>query len=333
MRLTDTKAIKQRYDLRDLAAQYTALKRKTAAELAGPCPKCGGTDRFYVTREFFACRGCHEKRGDVIEFMTWLDDLTFREACERLGSEEAPIRTEKRAISEPQAKQAAPPSEAWQDKTMAAVVRCQEELWSGREKARRALEYLRKERGLSDDTILDAMLGYNPDRGDVCGVWVENGFAIPNWHKAANTLWGVNVKRTGKKNPDPKYRAVKGSNQSALYLADNLIGRDVAVICEGELDALLLAQEAGDLAAVCTFGGAGVHTIEPWLPYLVHVKRLLIATDNDQAGADAWAFWENKTRRARRLAPPGGVKDLTDAWRTGADLRAWLAAGLTEKCG
>jgi len=324
----DTEAIKQRFDLRALAGQYTDLKRKTTKEMAGPCPRCGGDDRFYTTADYFACRNCHDKRGDVIEFVCWLDGLTFVEACERLAGGDLPTLPEaaRPTPPPPAPKLTQPPPEDWQDKALAAVVKCQDVLWSGAGLAPGALGYLR-DRGLSDDTIQDALLGYQPNDGEVCGVWVPQGITIPCWHKAANTLWGVNVKRGGK-DPGPKYKAVKDSQQSALYLADNLRGRDVAVICEGEFDALLLAQQAGDLAAVCTFGGATMHGIEAWLPYLLHIKRLLIATDNDPAGWQAWDYWKAKTKRARRLIPPGDVKDITDAHTAGADLRAWLTAGL-----
>lgn len=47
-----------------------SLKSKTANELAGPCPWCGGTDRFVVFLDSsrFMCRQCTPKGGDVIDF-------------------------------------------------------------------------------------------------------------------------------------------------------------------------------------------------------------------------------------------------------------------------
>ncbi|MHB2021023.1 MAG: hypothetical protein ACYCW6_29145, partial [Candidatus Xenobia bacterium] len=49
----------------------------------------------------------------------------------------------------------------------------------------------------------------------------------------------------------PKYRHVKGS-QPILFGSDTLQGRETALLCEGEFDAMLLAQEAGDLVGVAT---------------------------------------------------------------------------------
>ena len=47
-----------------------ALKKKTANELAGPCPWCGGDDRFVVFLDTgrFLCRGCTPRGGDLIDF-------------------------------------------------------------------------------------------------------------------------------------------------------------------------------------------------------------------------------------------------------------------------
>ena len=46
------------------------LKKKTANELAGPCPWCGGEDRFVIFQNSgrFLCRGCRPNGGDVIDF-------------------------------------------------------------------------------------------------------------------------------------------------------------------------------------------------------------------------------------------------------------------------
>lgn len=84
----DTEQIKTRYDMRKVAAQYVALRKASAKELEGPCPKCGGTDRFHCQANWFICRHCHPDRGDVIEFFRWKDRLSFVAACEYLSNGE-----------------------------------------------------------------------------------------------------------------------------------------------------------------------------------------------------------------------------------------------------
>jgi putative DNA primase/helicase len=46
----------------------------------GPCPRCGGTDRFSVhpVRRAFKCRGCYATGGDVISLVGFLDGLDVR---------------------------------------------------------------------------------------------------------------------------------------------------------------------------------------------------------------------------------------------------------------
>ena len=62
-------------------------------ELTGPCPDCGGDDRFVVTsiakKKVFRCRGCG-KSGDVIALVEFLDKCDFDRAVEKLTGEPKP---------------------------------------------------------------------------------------------------------------------------------------------------------------------------------------------------------------------------------------------------
>ncbi len=75
------------------------LKLKGRAERVGPCPRCGGTDRFGVNakKQVFNCRGCGAK-GGVIALVMFLDGCDFRTAIKRLSGEGSrPIRMRKPA--------------------------------------------------------------------------------------------------------------------------------------------------------------------------------------------------------------------------------------------
>ena len=65
-------------------------------ERCGPCPKCGGEDRFAVNtkKQVFNCRGC-SARGDVIAFVQFLDHSDFARAVEALTGEPPPKRVAK----------------------------------------------------------------------------------------------------------------------------------------------------------------------------------------------------------------------------------------------
>src|SRR6516164_346318 len=62
------------------------IKVSGKVERDGPCPKCGGDDRFAINikKGLFNCRGC-KAGGDVIALVRWLDGVGFIEACTTLA--------------------------------------------------------------------------------------------------------------------------------------------------------------------------------------------------------------------------------------------------------
>lgn len=67
-------------------------------EWVGPCPKCGGDDRFAIsTRDgVFQCRRC-DGRGDVISLVRWMRGLTLPAAIDWLIGPDQDIPEEERA--------------------------------------------------------------------------------------------------------------------------------------------------------------------------------------------------------------------------------------------
>jgi hypothetical protein len=70
-------------------------------ERYGPCPRCGGNDRFSinVNKQIWNCRGC-AKGGDVVDLVQHLDGVDFRAAVVTLGGgdERRPIAPVKPAV-------------------------------------------------------------------------------------------------------------------------------------------------------------------------------------------------------------------------------------------
>ncbi len=64
----------------------TSLSR--GGEYHGPCPWCGGTDRFIVwaQNDRYWCRQC-QKKGDAIQLLRDYHGFSFKKACRRLGRE------------------------------------------------------------------------------------------------------------------------------------------------------------------------------------------------------------------------------------------------------
>ena len=78
------------------------IKLRGRIERIGPCPVCGGTDRFAINtrKQLFNCRGCGTG-GDVISLVQFLDDCTFREAVETLAGSPREARGGYRSTSSP----------------------------------------------------------------------------------------------------------------------------------------------------------------------------------------------------------------------------------------
>lgn len=86
----DTDAIKQAINLIELAGNYTELRRESTQEYSGPCPWCGGNDRFHVRADGWFCRTCKpidpvHGWHDVFDFVMLADNCDFRQAYEKLS--------------------------------------------------------------------------------------------------------------------------------------------------------------------------------------------------------------------------------------------------------
>ena len=275
---------------------------------------------------FFKCFGCG-KAGDAI---TWLRDyrrLSFQEACQVVGKSKPMLRTFKKPASTPSA---ICPSATWQDRARAFTTYAQDKLWERSGLVGR--EYL-YQRGLKDDTIHTWGLGWcsqtfrdEPSKWGLKGksVWLPQGIVIPC--KANGTIWYVKTRRFRGNKPlmgaSEKYGQVRaGNNRGVVYGIDHLIGKQTVVICEGELDAPLLWQEAGDLVDVVAIGGKENKPSVSFLAELAGASRWLIALDCDADKAAKW--WLGFSPRARRARPLQG-NDLTDFHQAGGNLRDWV---------
>lgn len=61
------------------------LKPKTPNESAGPCPLCGGDDRFFVHDGRGFCRQCREKGGDIVDWHAWKEGTDLKGLLAKYG--------------------------------------------------------------------------------------------------------------------------------------------------------------------------------------------------------------------------------------------------------
>jgi DNA primase len=318
--MVDAKTLLERVDVAALIERDLGQPvRREGRWLKWTCPFHDDrkTPSLGVAGNRWKCFGCG-RSGDAIDWLREREGLSFREACHRLGSIDPPPTLE-RAVHLPQST-SSPPSEAWQEQAQKVASTCQAILWSDR--GARARAWL-NQRGIIDQTVKQRCLGFNLDDQKLCSLWVPRGIVIPCL--VVGQIWYLKVRRAS---GHPKYSQVRGG-QLALFGTGTIAKHDTVVVTEGEFDAMLLHQEAGDLVGVVTLGSALARLSDAWVPYLLGVQKLLVAYDTDAAGAEGAAMWESMSPRAQRLVPPAG-KDVTNFYLAGGDLRAWVQFALAD---
>lgn len=332
--------------LRFLPAEgFKRVAGTSGGEWHGPCPWCGGRDRFCVWPRHtsgaaggrYACRRC-ERRGDAIQFLRDSDGLGYLQACRALRAEPKPLprsRTVPYGPSWVPRPREMPPG-LWQERAGRFVAECSACMTSGSE----GLEYALS-RGLRPETVGRLRIGWNvcdryedreawglrpelKENGRPRRMWLPAGLVIPSRRKAG--LVAVKVRRVTWTPEDifPKYFAVAGSPPGLA-----LGGRSSkpVVIVESELDAVLIDQEAGDLVGALALGAASGKPDADATAFLRTVPLLLIALDYDQAGRDAILWWRRHFAQAVHWPTPEG-KDVGDlAWFPGY-VRAWVKVGI-----
>lgn len=320
----------------DLIGQDTEMRRVASTnggEFAGPCPFCGGRDRFHAWPDHpsgkarFWCRQC-EAAGDVVDYMRQKHGLSYREACEQLHIPPATAGRKLRPTppSTRKAQLLAPPPAQWQEQALSFVEESRVILWSAA--GSRALAWLRDHRDLQDETIQAAGLGLNPEdrfqERQPWGlpengkrVWLPRGVVIP-W-LINGDLWRVNVRRPA---GEPKYIGPAGW-QNALYNADALTGeRRPAALVEGEFDALTVQQEAGDLVNVVATGSTDGARRPRWIALLAQARSVLVSFDADEPGEKGAAYWLDTLPNARRWRPY--FEDVNGMAQAGVSVRSWV---------
>lgn len=312
------------------------------------CPFCGGTDRFRVQPNRkparFACRNCGAS-GDAISYVQRRDNADFKTACDTLGLNLSKQRATRAIRPAPQRvkthhvdHETATPSQVNHDASAlrdpayqtAALDFCFDTintLYS--EEGQRARQWLHQ-RGLIDPILLSNSIGYNPtERRTTWGntaVWLPRGIVIP-WH-IGGAIWRVNFRRpTG----NPKYISAKGA-ANGLYLADTLEPGCIALLVEGEFDALLVRRLCPDLIhaglrPVATGSTTGGHALR-WVTALSLAERVLVAFDTDEPGERAARFWLDVLDNAVRLNPL--AHDVTDMFKADLNIRNWIVGAFPD---
>lgn len=310
----------------ELVQEDTFLKRVSHDEYAGPCPVCGGRDRFHINLNKrggsggFMCRSCWpaESRGwgDAIDYLRHVRKMSFQAAKAYLAGrgDTTPGHVEPQHYSNT----AEPPVEQWQKEANVFVQEAIARLWSTPGQA--ALDYLHR-RGFHDEIIKQAQLGYTAH--------THHGKRFPvltiPW-QIDGVLWRVNLRNLNNPLPpdEPKYINRYGSSNAGLYLADCLKNKRTTFLVEGELDALSIVQEAGDVCNVVASGSTGGSRGIKWLARLACQPRVFVAYDSEEKGEKAAGYWLDRLAKATRYHPY--PHDCNEMLQRGYDVRTWVEA-------
>jgi len=318
------------------------MKKINDSEYAGPCPFCGGDDRFRVwpgTGKYW-CRQC-KRRGDEIQLVRDYKGFSYIEACHYIGIQP---KARKQGLTgfnrnEWQPKPLKPkPCNPWQTQARLLVDWTTKMLRGNKS----AINWLRSERGLSKETIRAASLGWNHNdvfrersefgldpvisekTGKPKKVWIPAGLIIP--YIVGDKVIRVRIRRSDT-GPGDRYTLLPGCNMEPMVFGKN---KSTLSIIESELDGLLVNQEAGDIVGVVAMGNAQARPDQETDKTLRQTDLILNSLDNDEAGAkEAWTFWKKHYRQVERWPCVGG-KDPGEMIKAGVDIKTWINAGIKK---
>ena len=336
----DTVGLKANIDLIELAGRYVELRKVSPKEYHGPCPWCGGDDRFRVTADHFACRKCG-RSGDAIEFVMQKQNVDFKGAVAILGGN-LPIGASEKVKPVSKLPESA---YTWDEpKHKQACVESHANLMSaGTRHAWDAMEYLQG-RGIESETIKAFGIGYTLFQ--LPNTWDGEKFVYPKqlaislpWFNHDGALVAVKYRFLAEHtytDKDGKTQAGKDGNgvrfTSRGQVEGNVFGWqalrgatqcNVLIICEGELNALSLWQAGrGAVDVLSTGSEATTRKLPPVVADLArqYAHRIVWADKKEIADAAASQIG------AASMASPGGrdANDLLKAGKLGALLTAML---------
>lgn len=343
--------------MENILSLLEGMKKISDREWAGPCPMCGGTDRFVVwlgegrgRAGRYMCRGC-DTTGDALDLAMRLQRWDFRRAADFFGVETKDRDRRRRDSSSagpaaaeiPEIVDLPPegPSETWR-------LRAEQVLDAATENIRHrdSLAFLDGRR-LTLETARRFGIGWTPEdrwedpalwdlpptlsdrTGRPRQVWIPAGAVWPLRDVGGNIV-GVKIRRSAYRPEDemPKHIAIRGSRRPPQVIGE--VATLPTVIVESELDGFLVAQECSDIASCVALAGVGgkPKLSEPLVAGLSMSPKILVALDADAPGAAASRWWLRHFKRTAVRWPSAIGKDVGEMVQGGIDVRDWIRAGL-----
>jgi hypothetical protein len=295
-------------DMVQLASRYIELRRHAAGgELEGPCPKCGGKDRFIVDPHGWFCRQCKPFDKDhgwygPVDFVMWMHGFGFLEAVAYLTGAQMTTPTITRTQATVTTPAVEPQPQDWRDK-------------AGREADAAHLRLMAGEEG-------EAHRAYLTQRGLLPATWAAFGVgAGEGWYTLTNHPEPAIVmpwRRGGQvvalryrfidpplvQKPDElvfnKMLSKSGSRFGGLLFGGQaLLGagerQRTLVICEGEMNAMSIWQVGHDAGVdVLSIGSESSTITDPMIQYAAQYRHRIV--------------WMDKQEQAKRVGDAFGAQ-------------------------
>ena len=318
--------------LLDILTSYGTYKKFANGELAGPCPFCGGNDRFRVwpDDDKWWCRGC-DKSGNSISLLREKEGMACSVAhaqlgkvCEsttckaigkcKQGKGEAPRRSHAATPVQPKQQEetfipavAQDPAEIWQEHAEKLVAYAHEQLLNCPEQ----LAYLAG-RGLDLEYIKAHCFGWLPKDeyrarvawglpielkdGKPKKLWLPKGIVIPSY--VNGVIHRLRIRKHDLRSADDaRYYWVPGSGNDVVVINP---GAQVFVIVEADLDGHLVNRIAGDLVGSIALGTCSAHPKEAAYQVLCKALAILVALDFDPGVDEKTGGYKNPGGKSSR---------------------------------
>jgi hypothetical protein len=239
----DADWINKNYDLLELVSHSTTL-RKSGAYHTGPCPFCGGVDRFTLKHTpqgyRWFCRHCGEgKYHTAIDYVMRRESLPFKQALAWMGVDSHELAQPTHQVTNPTASPGiSTPDEAWQERGRTFIEAACQRL-SCSPQAAQARDYL-ESRGLCEGIWLWALLGY-AEVYDPKAQRVRPAISIPHTDGPLNLL-AIKYRFVDSDPNGLRYTSQRGS-VPLFYGLEGLHERqETLLLVEGELNCLSILQ-------------------------------------------------------------------------------------------
>jgi len=327
-------------ELKKAGLKATCTSSTSGGEWHAACPFCheetgnGGRDRLVLWPEKgnFYCR--HGHKGNIAQVLAKQAGISLGAAQNRLGLPETRL---KRALPQ---REIIESRERWRAKAEEIVRTREKQLASADCRAQR--DYLQA-RGLRPDAIKAARIGgcmetryydreafglvpeADPNTGKPRRICVPEGILIP-YRNGDGTC--VKVQSRCEDDRYGRYRVLPGSERASLVLLPEGEVR-AAVVLESALDCVLCHQEVPEDFVFVALGSTAYGPDATARALFRHAEHLLIATDSDEAGADAFDDIRSDFPHATRLIVPKELgKDIGEGFLAGINIRDWCENGV-----